>query len=169
MYAQTIVYGLFAARVNHYVPEPFQRLGSANEIPKTNHFLKKLFEIITGSELDDEPYVDFVEDLAHLLANTDMEKVLENFGKRTKQEDPMVYFYETFLEAYDPNLREKRGVFFTPYPAVSYMVRSADYILKTVFGLEGGLAHTSDLIEYDREEAFLDKNGNPDSCRYQNY
>jgi len=110
MYAQTIVYGLFAARVNHNGPEPFQRLGAAREIPKTNPFLKKLFETITGSELDDEPYVDFVEDLAHLLANTVLEKVLEDFGKRTKQEDPIVHFYETFLEAYDPKMRERRGV-----------------------------------------------------------
>ncbi len=119
MYAQTIVYGLFAARINHKGPEPFQRLGAAREIPKTNPFLKKLFAIITGSDLDGEPYVDFVEDAAHVLANTDMELVLEDFGKRTKQEDPMVHFYETFLEAYDPSLREKRGNFYTPDPAVS--------------------------------------------------
>ncbi len=168
MYAQTIVYGLFAARVNHRGPEQFQRQGAAREIPKTNPFLKKLFEIITGSELDDEPYVDFVEDLAHMLANTDMEKVLEDFGKRTQQEDPMVHFYETFLEAYDPDLREKRGVFFTPAPPVSYIVRSVDHILKSFFGLEGGLAHTSDVIKYDRVEPFFDKNGNPDRSKLLN-
>jgi len=63
MYAQTIVYGLFAARCNHHGPGPFQRLGAAREIPKTNPFLKKLFETITGSSLDEEPYVDFVDDL----------------------------------------------------------------------------------------------------------
>jgi len=85
MYAQTIVYGLFAARCNHQGPGPFQRLGAAREIPKTNPFLKKLFESITGSSLDEEPYVDFVEDLVAILASTDMERVLENFGKRTGQ------------------------------------------------------------------------------------
>ena len=140
MYAQTIVYGLFAARCNHQGPGPFQRLGAAREIPKTNPFLKKLFESITGSSLDDEPYVDFVEDLVAILASTDMERVLENFGKRTRQEDPIVHFYETFLAAYDPKTRERRGVYYTPEPVVQYIVKSVDYILKSRFGLEGGLA-----------------------------
>ena len=165
MYAQTIVYGLFAARVNHKGPGPFQRMGAAREIPKTNPFLKKLFETITGSSLDEEPYVDFVDDLVQILANTDIEKVLENFGKRTRQEDPMVHFYETFLAAYDPKTRERRGVYYTPEPVVQYIVKSVDYILKTRFGLEGGLAHTADIVEYDREEVFLDAQGRPDRSK----
>ena len=165
MYAQTIVYGLFAARCNHKGPESFQRLGSAREIPKTNPFLKKLFETITGSSLDEEPYVDFVDDLVQILANTDMEKVLENFGKRTRQEDPIVHFYETFLAAYDPKTRERRGVYYTPEPVVHYIVKSVDYILKSRFGLEGGLAHTADVVEYDREEAILDQQGRPDRSK----
>jgi len=165
MYAQTIVYGLFAARCNHPGTGPFQRLGAAREIPKTNPFLKKLFETITGSSLDEEPYVDFVEDLVQVLANTDIDKVLENFGKRTKQEDPIVHFYETFLAAYDPKTRARRGVYYTPEPVVHYIVKSVDYILKTRFGLDGGLAHTADIIEYDREEAFLDENGKPDRSK----
>ena len=165
MYAQTIVYGLFAARCNHKGPGTFQRLGAAREIPKTNPFLKKLFETITGSSLDEEPYVDFVDDLVQILANTDIEKVLENFGKRTRQEDPIVHFYETFLAAYDPKTRERRGVYYTPEPVVQYIVKSVDYILKTRFGLEGGLAHTADIVEYDREEAFLDEKGRPDRSK----
>ena len=165
MYAQTIVYGLFAARCNHQGPGPFQRLGAAREIPKTNPFLKKLFESITGSSLEEEPYVDFVDDLVAILANTDMEKVLENFGKRTRQEDPIVHFYETFLAAYDPKTRERRGVYYTPEPVVQYIVKSVDHILKTRFGLEGGLAHTADVVEYDREEAFLDGQGRPDRSK----
>ncbi len=165
MYAQTIVYGLFAARCNHKGPESFQRLGSAREIPKTNPFLKKLFETITGSSLDEEPYVDFVDDLVQILANTDMEKVLEDFGKRTRQEDPIVHFYETFLAAYDPKTRERRGVYYTPEPVVQYIVKSVDYILRTRFGLEGGLAHTADVVEYDREEAILDQQGRPDRSK----
>ena len=164
MYAQTIVYGLFAARCNHPGPGPFQRLGAAREIPKTNPFLKKLFETITGSALDDEPYVDFVDDLVHLLANTDIEKVLEDFGKRTKQEDPIVHFYETFLAAYDPETRERRGVYYTPEPVVQYIVKSVDYILQTRFGLGGGLADSS-KVEYDREEFFVDEDGKPDRTK----
>ena len=72
-----------------------------------------------------------------------MHAILRDFGKRTRQEDPVVHFYETFLAAYDPKLRESRGVYFTPEPVVSYIVRSVDYLLKTRFNLPEGLADTS--------------------------
>ncbi len=149
MYAQTIAYGLFAARCNHPGPGPFRRLGAAAEIPRTNPFLRRLFETITGADLDEEPYAGFVDDVAGLLAHADMAAVLEHFGKRTRRQDPVVHFYETFLAAYDPKLREARGVYYTPEPVVSYIVRSVDHILKTRFGCEQGLADTS-VCKYQR-------------------
>ncbi|OFW31609.1 MAG: hypothetical protein A3J28_04810 [Acidobacteria bacterium RIFCSPLOWO2_12_FULL_60_22] len=155
MFAQTLAYGLFAARCNHHGQRgTFKRLGAASEIPKTNPFLRQLFETITGTALDDEPYVGFVDDLAQLLADTVIEGpdgVLANFGKRTARQDPVVHFYETFLAAYDPKLREARGVYYTPEPVVSYIVRSVDYLLKTRFGCPNGLADTA-TVEYEREE-----------------
>lgn len=151
MFAQTLAYGLFAARVNHRGGRgSFKRLGAAAEIPKTNPFLRQLFETITGNALDDEPYVGFVDDLAQLLADTDIEEVLRDFGKRTAQQDPVVHFYETFLAAYDPKLREARGVYYTPEPVVSYIVRSVDHLLKTRFGCPSGLADTA-TVEYEKE------------------
>jgi len=152
MFAQTLAYGLFAARCNHHGPQgSFKRLGAASEIPKTNPFLRQLFETITGTELDEEPYAGFVDDLAQLLADTDIGAVLADFGKRTARQDPVVHFYETFLAAYDPKLRESRGVYYTPEPVVSYIVRSVDYLLKTRFGCANGLADTA-TVEYEREE-----------------
>ncbi len=152
MFAQTLAYGLFAARCNHHGPTgSFKRLGAASEIPKTNPFLRVLFETITGTALDEEPFVGFVDDLAQLLADTDVGAVLADFGKRTARQDPVVHFYETFLAAYDPKLRESRGVYYTPEPVVSYLVRSVDYLLKTRFGCPNGLADTA-TIEYEREE-----------------
>jgi len=152
MFAQTLAYGLFAARCNHHGPKAsFKRLGAASEIPKTNPFLRQLFETITGTALDEEPFVGFVDDLAQLLADTDIEAVLADFGKRTARHDPVVHFYETFLAAYDPKLRESRGVYYTPEPVVSYLVRSVDYLLKTRFGCANGLADTA-TVEYEREE-----------------
>jgi hypothetical protein len=142
MFSQTIAYGLFAARLNHAGPSPFRRQDAAALIPKTNPFLRKLFAAITGPDLSDEPFVGFVDDLAQLLADTDMAAVLAEFGKRTKREDPIVHFYETFLAAYDPQLRKKRGVYYTPEPVVSYIVRSVDYLLRTRFGCPSGLADT---------------------------
>ena len=152
MFAQTLAYGLFAARCNHHGRRgSFKRLGAASEIPKTNPFLRQLFETITGTALDEEPFVGFVDDLAQLLADTEIEGVLADFGKRTKRQDPVVHFYETFLAAYDPKLRKARGVYYTPEPVVSYIVRSVDHLLKTRFGCPKGLADTA-TVEYEREE-----------------
>ncbi|MFO8079266.1 MAG: hypothetical protein R6V07_03065 [Armatimonadota bacterium] len=109
MFAQTLAYGLFAARVNHPAGGPFTRRNAPWEIPKTNPFLRKLFGSITGPDLDGEPYVGFVDDLTRVLAHADIGAVLADFGASTRQEDPIVHFYETFLAAYDPKLREMRG------------------------------------------------------------
>src|SRR2546421_3805165 len=146
MYAQTICYGLFAARCNcNDKPNShFTREHAAYDIPKTNPFLRKMFGYIAGPDLD-ERIVWAVDDLAELLNRADMDAILKDFGRRTRQEDPVVHFYETFLSKYDPKLRELRGVYYTPEPVVSYMVRSVDYLLKKDFGLVDGLADDSML------------------------
>ncbi|GCF08385.1 type ISP restriction/modification enzyme [Dictyobacter arantiisoli] len=143
MFAQTIAYGLFAARYNHTGNAAFTRRDAASEIPRTNPFLRKFFGAIAGQDLDDEPFVGFVDELAQVLAFTDMEAVLADFGKRTRQEDPIVHFYETFLSQYDPKMREMRGVYYTPEPVVSYIVRSVDHLLREHFDCAEGLADTS--------------------------
>ena len=145
MYAQTIAYGLFAARCNQSTGTGFTRQNAAYLLPKTNPFLRKLFNHIAGPDLDDR-IAWLVDDLAQLLAQADMEAVLKDFGKRTAKEDPVVHFYETFLAAYDPKVREMRGVYYTPEPVVSYIVRSIDHLLKTHFGKPQGLADPSVLI-----------------------
>ncbi len=142
MYAQTICYGLFAARCNHKGPEPFTREKAAFELPKTNPFLIEMFGHIAGPGLDDR-LIWAVDHLAELLKRADMFHILQDFGKRTRHEDPVVHFYETFLVAYDPKMREARGVYYTPEPVVSYIVHSVDHILKNDFGLPDGLADTS--------------------------
>lgn len=143
MYAQTICYGLFAARCNHDRKDgAFTRDAAARDLPKTNPFLRKVFQEIAGHNLD-ERIAWAVDDLVLLLDRADMSSILEDFGKATRQEDPVVHFYETFLAAYDPKLRETRGVYYTPEPVVSYIVRSVDAILKRDFGLKTGLADSS--------------------------
>jgi len=145
MVAQTLAYGLFSARLMDTTPADFTRHEAQKLIPKSNPFLRRFFAKITSIELDDEPFAPFVNDLVNLLAHTDMEAVLTDFGKRTRQEDPVVHFYETFLAAYDPKLREARGVYYTPEPVVSYIVRSVDYLLKTRFNCPQGLADNSKI------------------------
>jgi predicted helicase len=144
MYAQTICYGLFAARCNAIRSERFTREHAAYKLPKTNPFLRKMFGHIAGPDLDDR-IVWAVDDLAELLNKTDINAILEDFGTRTRREDPVVHFYETFLAAYDPKMREARGVYYTPEPVVSYIVRSVDHILKSDFRLSEGLADASKI------------------------
>ncbi|HEM60662.1 MAG TPA: hypothetical protein ENO24_00055, partial [Chloroflexi bacterium] len=145
MYAQTIAYGLFAARVRAPGGADFTRQEAAWNLPKTNPFLRKLFNEIAGPDLPQE-IAWAVDDLAHLLARADMSEVLRDFGKATKQEDPIVHFYETFLGHYDPQMRQRRGVYYTPEPVVSYIVRSIDHLLKTRFNRPLGLAEEDVLI-----------------------
>jgi predicted helicase len=145
MYAQTIAYGLFAARCTSPESNDFSRQNAAYLLPKTNPFLRKLFNHIAGPDLDDR-IAWLVDDLAQVLRQADMEAVLKDFGKRTAKEDPVVHFYETFLREYDPKVREMRGVYYTPEPVVSYIVRSIDYLLKTHFNKPQGLADPSVLI-----------------------
>ncbi len=139
MYAQSICYGLFAARCNVPTSATFTREHAAFDIPKTNPFLRKMFSHIAGPDLDDR-LAWAVDDLAAMLNRADMEAILRDFGHRTRQEDPVVHYYETFLAAYDPKMREARGVYYTPEPVVSYLVRSVDHLLKTDFNLPDGLA-----------------------------
>jgi predicted helicase len=145
MYAQTIAYGLFAARCTSKNGSAFTRLDAAQNLPKTNPFLRKLFQYIAGYDLDDR-IAWLVDDLAQVLAQADMETVLKDFGKHSGKEDPVVHFYETFLKEYDEKIREMRGVYYTPEPVVSYIVRSIDHLLKDRFNKPQGLADEKTLI-----------------------
>ena len=154
MLAQTIAYGLFAARVQHTGPTPFTRQSAASSVPKTNPFLRGLFVHVTSGSLDDEPYAGMVDDLAQLLNDTDITRVLRNFG--SDRRDPIVHFYETFLSAYNPDLRDIRGVYYTPLPVVEFIVGSVDYLLKRVFNLQDGVADTSRTEEGEHRVLMLD-------------
>jgi len=142
IYAQTIAYGMFAARLHDPTLESFSRQEAAELIPKTNPFLRKLFQYIAGYDLDDR-IAWVVDALADIFRATDVSDLLQDFGKSTGQHDPVIHFYETFLAEFDPDLRKKRGVWYTPEPVVNFIVRAVDDILQDEFGLKDGLADTS--------------------------
>lgn len=142
IYAQTIAYGMFAARLHDPTLETFNRQEAAELIPKTNPFLRKLFQYIAGYDLD-QRIKWIVDALADIFRATDVAALLKNFGKSTQQHDPIIHFYETFLAEYDPKLRKSRGVWYTPEPVVNFIVRAVDDILKSEFGLKDGLADTT--------------------------
>ncbi len=142
VYAQTIAYGMFAARLHDATLPTFSRQEAAELIPKSNPFLRKLFGYIAGPDLDDR-IKWIVDSLVEIFLACNIQEILKNYGKTTKMEDPIIHFYETFLSEYDPTLRKARGVWYTPAPVVNFIVRAVDDILKTEFDLPQGLADTS--------------------------
>ncbi len=142
VYAQTIAYGMFAARLHDPTLPTFSRQEAAELIPKSNPFLRKLFGYIAGPDIDDR-IKWIVDSLIEIFLACNVEELLKSYGKATKTEDPIIHFYETFLSEYDPKLRKARGVWYTPQPVVNFIVRAVDDILKTEFDLPQGLADTS--------------------------
>jgi type I restriction-modification system DNA methylase subunit len=144
VYAQTITYGMFAARLHDPTLPTFSRQEAYELIPKSNPFLKKLFGYIAGLDLDDR-IKWIVDSLVDIFLACNVEEILKNYGKSTKMEDPIIHFYEDFLSAYDPALRKARGVWYTPQPVVGFQVRAIDEILKTEFGITAGIADNSKI------------------------
>lgn len=142
VYAQTIAYGMFAARLHDPTLPTFSRQEASELIPKSNPFLRKLFGYIAGPDIDDR-IKWIVDSLIEIFLACNVEEILKNYGKSTKMEDPIIHFYETFLSEYDPKLRKARGVWYTPAPVVNFIVRAVDDILKTEFDLPQGLADNS--------------------------
>jgi type I restriction-modification system DNA methylase subunit len=142
LYAQTMTYGLFAAKLS--APEEAEfTLTSAYQYLFTNKFLRRLFSDVS-EELDEIEIIrPYLLDIVSLLNRADFQKILAEFGRQTRTEDPVVHFYETFLAAYDPKLRESRGVYYTPEPVVRFIVNSVHQLLKKRFGLSWGLADSS--------------------------
>jgi predicted helicase len=142
VYAQTIAYGMFAARLHDPTLPTFSRQEASELIPKSNPFLRKLFGYIAGPDIDDR-IKWIVDSLVEIFLACNVAEILKNYGKSTKMEDPIIHFYETFLSEYDPKLRKARGVWYTPKPVVNFIVRAVDEILKTEFDLPQGLADNS--------------------------
>jgi len=152
-YAQTITYGLLTAAISRTEMSE-GRYGTAlvagnvtDMVPITNPFLREMLQtfIQAGGRRGGIDFDELgIQDVVDLLRGdeTDLPAILRDFGNRTRGEDPVIHFYEHFLAAYDKQLKIKRGIFYTPQPVVSYIVRSAHELLQTEFGLEDGLAST---------------------------
>jgi predicted helicase len=146
MFAQTISYGLLAARISR--PEGLVVDNLSDMIPPTNPFLKELFAtFLKLGGRDKRKDLDFdelgVRDVVEMLNRANMEAVLRDFGDRNPKDDPVIHFYELFLREYDAQKRMQRGVFYTPRPVVGFIVRGVDEVLRTEFGLPLGLADTT--------------------------
>lgn len=147
MYAQTLVYGLFVARYNDTTLDTFSRNEARVLVPKTNPFLLSFFDHIVGPNFDDR-LARAVDELCQVFTVSDVRGLVhqhlrEDDGAETR--DPIIHFYEDFLEAYDPSLRRALGAYYTPLPVVRFIVRQVDRLLKEEFGIRKGLADSSKI------------------------
>ncbi len=165
IYAETIAYGLFAARLHDGTRATFTRSEALDLLPKSNPFLRELFIYIAGPNLD-ERLRRVIDELCNVFCATHMEQVLRHFGKVTARQDPFLHFYEVFLAEYNPAKRKARGVWYTPEPVVNFIVRAVDEVLKSEFELADGLADTS-RITIDWDTGQNDKNGKPATIKKQ--
>lgn len=159
IYAETIAYGMFAARLHDTSLDTFSRQEALELLPKSNPFLRSLFTYVAGYDLDDR-IAWIIDDLAQVFQACNVAKLMEGFGKLTGQNDPFLHFYETFLAAYNPQKRKARGVWYTPEPVVNFIVRAVDEVLQTEFNLPDGLADTSKVtIDWDTGQRARTKKG----------
>jgi len=136
MYAQTISYGLSAARTQAKEGE-FSGSTAYKYIPSTIPLLRHLFYLLTGPNLPES--LEWVrDDIADVLASADLSSIIEEFHTKVWTDDPVLHFYETFLAIYNPRERERCGVYYTPEPVVSYIVPSIHHILKSEFDKSDG-------------------------------
>lgn len=146
MYAQTLVYGLFVARYYDQTSETFSRQEARDLVPASNPFLRHFFDHIAGSSFDKRIEM-IVDELCEEFTHANVKAIVSDYYKVEKDSsrDPIIHFYEDFLQAYDAEERKKMGVFYTPLPVVRFIVRAVDDILKKEFSLPQGLADSSKI------------------------
>lgn len=136
-YAQTLTYGLLAARWlskgdKQEQESRFTRQLAANYLPATSPFLRDFFKSVLQAGFEGK-LTWLLDDIAALLDRTDVELVFSQSVdlNHALSTDPIIHFYEPFLAAYDADQRRDRGVYYTPDAVVRYMVAIADRAVKT--------------------------------------
>ncbi len=159
IYAQTITYGLFTAKLQQYKKhndKAFTKDDAVHFIPASNPFLQKLFRHISNND-EDETYLDdttlwIIDNLCEVFGFVDWGKIRDAFNY-DNDSAPIIHFYEIFLKNYNPSLKDARGVYYTPQPVVQFIIRAVDDCLKNHFNLADGLADTSKVDITVKDEA----------------
>ena len=134
LYAQTLVYGLFVARFNDPTPSSFSREEARDLVPSATPFLRVFFDHIAGASFE-KRLRRTVDELCQVFEATDIVGIFEKYAttKSGHSKDPVIYFYEDFLNAYDKQIRREMGAFYTPLPVVHFIVDQIDGILRSHF------------------------------------
>ncbi|WP_390474106.1 type ISP restriction/modification enzyme, partial [Helicobacter pylori] len=126
--AQTLTYSLFLAKLNH----PFEKIDLNNvrsSIPKNFAVIREMADFL--KKLDEIKEIQWLlNEILSLINHIDMGSILKDLND---DKDPYLHFYETFLSAYDPKLRESKGVYYTPDSVVEFIINALDSLLKTHF------------------------------------
>lgn len=127
-FAQTLTYSLFIAKLNH----PFEKINLDNvrsSIPKNFAVIREMADFL--KKLDEIKEIQWLlNEILSSINHVDMDSILKDLND---DKDPYLHFYETFLSAYDPKLREKKGVYYTPDSVVKFIINALDSLLKTHF------------------------------------
>ncbi len=127
-FAQTLTYSLFIAKLNH----PFEKINLDNvrsSIPKNFAVIREMADFL--KKLDGIKEIQWLlDEILSLINHVDMDAILKDLNE---DKDPYLHFYETFLSTYDPKLREKKGVYYTPDSVVKFIINALDSLLKTHF------------------------------------
>ncbi len=152
LFAQIISYGLFAAHLQMPRNTPLGREQVISLFSDAVFPFRAMFAAITQSKLH-EQIESAIEKIIQLLNCGGRDEIAQALEKYTRLADVLMYWYELFLAAYDPQQRSTRGVYYTPTPVVSYIVGSVDALLKRDFAIEHGLADraTSTISVEDKD------------------
>lgn len=132
--SELLIYSCFVARYYHNEPTSFQRQHITAMLSFAHPLHRQCVEAIIDMGQKGVAIAGCIDEMVDLLATLDRESVGSSF-----QDDPLTYFYELFLHHYNPRLRASHGIFYTPEPIVSYMVRSIEQLLRSRFGCRDGL------------------------------
>ena len=115
LYAETLAYGLFAARCQHTGAARFSLAGADRDLRRTP-LLRTLYRLF-DEKID--PNLEWILDaMAAILDGAAIEEIRAYFENRAGRPDPMIDFYEPFLAQYDPRARRARAAFITrPNPS----------------------------------------------------
>ena len=138
LYAQTITYGLFAAKIMAG-KEGINKENAWNFIPGNVPLLSHIFHTFVGPDTP-EAMNWIINDTLNMLNKTDIVAITKAKEATYGTRDPIIHFYDTFLGEYNPDERAKLGVYYTPPEVVDYIVKSIHKLLKEQFGKEKGLA-----------------------------
>lgn len=164
MCAQTLVYGVLTSRITD--PISFGASPTLSAIPLSNPFLAAFFDEVhdqaSGLDLEGIGLDQLVAD----LRESNVEAILDQFGSSAKGGDPVIHFYEEFLQRYDRKMRADAGAFYTPQPVVEFMTRTVDNILRDRFGLAAGVADTGSWAEVAERNNFTVPKGVEPETRF---